>query len=130
MVPLVEVSVLAYVVVAGLAGAVLLMWLRRRTAKAAVLIEADELQVRNVFRSYRIPIAGVTKVVNRRSWVLGKYASCFGVRTRRRLDALPGRSVPLHALSGAARQEHELRVLLQLDPPADLLPGDLTDRST
>jgi hypothetical protein len=110
--PLLQVSLLAYIVVTGLGVAVVLLWLRYRTATVAVTMDDEALNVRNVFRSYRIPIASVTKIVSRQSWIGGMYAFCFGVRTCRRLDALPGRSVPLHALTGADRQEDQLRALL------------------
>ncbi len=111
--PLISVSLPAYFAAVGLAATCVLRWLKRRTTRVEVVLVAGELQVRNVFRAYRIPMASVTAVVGRRSWVGGMYAFCFGVRTRGRFDALPGRSVPLHALTGAASRERQLRVLLQ-----------------
>ena len=98
--PLIGVSVLAYFVVTGLAVAAVLLWLRRRTATVAVTMDCEVLRIQNVFRSYRIPIASVTKVVNRRSWVGGIYAYCFGIRTGQRLDAISRRSTDSAVASG------------------------------
>jgi hypothetical protein len=63
--PLIEVSVVAYLVTAPAAIGLVLVWLRHRTAGVSVSIGGSCLTVRNVFRSHKVPLRSIRHVVSR-----------------------------------------------------------------
>lgn len=110
--PLIDISIVLYVLLSVVVVALFLVWLRHRVTRVAVLIDAGQLSVTNVFRSYRLPIASMTRVVTRDVWLGSVYASCLGVHARTRVVRIPKRSIALHASASGGLQETELAQLL------------------
>jgi hypothetical protein len=114
--PLARESGLAYLVLllVLIPGALLL--LNRRLAELSVELVDNTVVITNAFRTYRVPVESIARVVVRRSWFGGIYCYCFGLRLRsinlRVPQSIVYRSVALHAVSGGDAGRAELVKLL------------------